>query len=656
MSEQNKTTQELENTPDQKPVDKTTEPKKPKGWIRWSGLIGVLAIAGLVVGMGYLLSSLALKTKLENVASNAWGAKVEIDDLNFSFDPLGVNLGGVQITDPELPMQNLMELNQVGLSFNLYHLVVKRLVIEDITINGLALNQPRETSGVLVKPVKVETQPDESGEAKKKSDGFKLPSAAMPDAEEVIARERLDTVDQAKRLETLANNTEAEWKKIEAGLPTAQSLARYETELKAIFEGSVKDLNDLKNRQERLKALQKDWQADQDSIQQAQDFIQNRSSEITQGLRHLEKLPNQDLQRLLSSYSMDQSGLSNLTFLLFGESVQQKLQLALDWHRKAQPLIKWIEEYRAQSAADKALAEQVRKPRALGENITFEEFDPQPKFMIKRIDFDGDIEWGAITAKVRDVNFNQTFSQKPIRFELEAKPTSQKTALVLNGYSSTLEADSVLTRVQAGWTDYQVNEWWLTKTDALPVQLVRAKASLNGQMALTGLSQLETDLNIHYREAAFDLSKTNSDEVTRYLAPGFADINQFKVNVGVKGKLLTPNISASSDLDNQLSAAFEQVFEKEVRVFKQDMEKQLQAKLAEVKQPIEAELQRLNIDQSALQDKEKALQAIQNQAQNQLKQSEAELKQRVEAEKKRLESEAKQKLEDELRKRIKLPF
>ncbi|MBE0493841.1 MAG: TIGR03545 family protein [Thiomicrospira sp.] len=653
MSEQNQTTQTPESTPTQKPAAK---PIKPKGWIRWSGLIGVLIMVGLVFGLGYLVSSWALKSKIESVASNAWGAKVEIDDLSFSFDPIGIDLAGVQITDPEQPMQNLVELKQVRLSLNLYHLVVKRFVIEDITMAGLALNQPRQTSGVLPKPIKVASQPTEAETADKKSAGFKLPAAAMPDAKEVIARERLDTVDQAKRIETLATSTENEWKNIEDSLPTAQSLARYEAELKAIFEGKVKDHNDLKQREQRLKTLQKTWQADQAAIQQAQKFIQSRHTEISQGLGQLEKMPDQDLQRLLSSYSMDQSGLSNLTYLLFGESVQQKLQLALNWHRKALPLIKWIEEYRAKSAANKALVEQTKKPRALGENVAFQEFDQQPKFMIKRLDFDGDIEWGAITAKLRDVNFDQTFSQKPIRFNLSASPTTQKSALVMEGYSSTLETDKLLTSVQANWIDYQVNQWWMAKTDVLPVQLAQAKANLTGQMALTGLSQLDADLNIHYRDAVFDLSQTNSAQVTRYLAPAFADIHQFKVDASLRGRLLSPRISASSDLDNQLSAAFKQVFEQEMRAFKQDLEKQLQAKLTEIKQPIEAELQRLNIDQSALEDQEKALQVIQNEAQNQLKQSEAELKQRVEAEKKRLEKEAKQKVEDELRKRIKLPF
>lgn len=653
MSEQNKTTAASDELSTQKKPLKTA---KPKGWIRWSGVISVLVLVGLVVGLGYVMSSWALKSKIESVASNAWGAKVDIEDLSFSFDPVGVDLTGVKLTDPEQPMQNLVELKQIRLSVNLYHLVVKRFVVEDLVISGLALNQPRETSGELSKPLKPELESSATQKPEKSSSDFKLPSVAMPDAKEVIARERLDTVDQAKRLEELANSTEKEWAKIEASLPTAKSLARYETELKAIFENSVKDLNDLQQRQQRLKALQKDWQADQAAIQQAQDFIQNRSSEISQGLGQLEKLPNQDLQRLLSSYSMDESGLSNLTYLLFGESLQQKLQLALDWHRKAQPLIKWIEEYRAESAAEKALAEQAKKPRSLGENIAFKEFDPQPKFMIKRIDFDGDIDWGNITAKVRDVNFDQTFSRKPIRFNLQALPTTQKTALVLDGYSSTLETDSVLTSVQADWSDYQVNQWWMAKTDVLPVQLAKAKANLKGQLALTGLSQLDANLNIHYQDALFDLSQTNSDQVTRYLAPAFADIDQFKVDASLNGRIMSPKIEASSDLDNQLSAAFKQVFQQEVEAFKQQLKTQLQVRLEELKQPIEAELRRLNIDESALDDQEKALQAIQDGAQNRLKQAESELQARLDAEKKRLENEAKQKIEDELRKRIKLPF
>lgn len=653
MSEQSKTIQPPENTPTPTPA---TKPIKPKGWIRWSGLVGVLIMAGLVVGLGYLLSSLALKNKIENVASNAWGAKVEIDDLSFSFEPLGVKLSGVHITDPEQPMQNLVELNQAVLSINLYHLVVKRFVIEDITLSGLALNQLRQTSGALPKPTKSETKPVESDEAETKADGFKLPSAAMLDAKEVLAREHLETADHAKKLETLANSTETEWQGLAENLPNAETLARYETELKAIFEGSVKDLNELKKRQTRLKALEQAWQSDEDAIKQAQHFIRSRSAEMSQGLRQLEKLPDQDLQRLLSSYSMDQSGLSNLTYLLFGESVQEKLQLALDWHRKAQPLIKWIEQYRAQSSAEKALAEQAKKPRALGKNIAFEEFDPQPKFMIKRIDFDGNIEWGSILAQVRDVNFDQKFSQKPIRFHVEATPSTQNTALVLEGYSSTLESESVLTKLQANWPDYQVNKWWMAKTDVLPVQLAKASAHFSGQLTLTGLSQVDAGLNIHYQDADFDLSETNSDQVTRYLAPAFADINQFKVDAGLSGRLMSPQIRASSDLDNQLSAAFKKVFEQEMQAFKKDLEQQLQTKLTELKQPIEAELQRLNLDQAALKDQEQALQAVQNEAQKRLKESENELKQRLEAEKKQIEKEAKQKVEDELRKRIKLPF
>lgn len=653
MSEQAHQSPNSAQAEDTKTSKKQTS--KPKGWIRWSGLIGLLAILGVVFGLSYLASSWALKNKFESMASNAWGAKVEIQNLNLSVNPVGIRLKGVVLTDTEQPMQNLIELEEITLTINLYHAVLGRFVVEDIRLSGLALDQARQTSGALPDPIEIETSLEAVAEEPTAS-RFKLPSAALPDAKEVVERERLDTVDQAKQLESLSETTQVEWSKIEQDLPTAKSLKQYESDINAIFADPIKDPNDLNQRQQRLENLQTSWKKDQKTVKQAQDFIKQHADQLNQGLRELQQLPSQDLQRLLSTYSMDESGLSNVTYLLFGGSVQQKLQMALDWHRKAQPFIKWIEGYRAQAAEKKSLAEQAKPARLLGEHIAFKEFDPQPKFMIKRIDFNGDLNWGHIDAKVRDLNFNHSVSQKPIRFEVMAQPKSQKTGLLLDGQSSALEGDQLITRVQAEWMDYQVNDWWLAKTDALPVKLASAKASMSGRIQLSGLSHLSSNVGIHYQNAHFDLSTTDSSEVKRYLAPAFSDIEAFVVDAKIEGRLLAPKISASSDLDNQLAAAFNQVFQQEMANFKHDLEKHLQATLATLKQPIEAELSRLNIDQSMLRDREQTIKELDVQAQQKLKQAERELVQRLDTEKKRLEKETKQKVEDELRKRIRLPF
>ena len=676
MTELNTNESNIEKNTQNK-AKKTKKVDKPKGWIRWSGVIGLTLIAGLVAGFVYLSSSWLLKNKVEQLASEAWGAKVEIDQLGFSFNPLGLELQYLAVTDPEQPMQNLFVIDEITLSLNLYHLVVGRFVVEDMRLTGLSLNQPRQTSGELsAKAAPTQAQQVAEAKAKKaKADdesGFKLPSLAMPSADEVLARESLQTTEQANKLDALAKSTEAEWAEIEKTLPSQQKLNQYQADIDRLFAGSIRDLNDLKQRQQQLAQLQQNWLTDKLAIEKAKQFINTRSSELSQGVRQLERLPNQDLQRLMATYSMDESGLSNMSYLLFGESVQQKLELAMDWYRKAQPMIAWIEAYRAESKA----AAQAKPERLTGEDIVFVEYDPQPKFMIKRIDFSGQLDWGQIGAQVRDLNFDHQTSQKPVRFALQAQPPSQQTGLVIEGQSTNLNADRVVTTANAFWPDYQVTDWWLTRADVLPVRIKQAQNQFSAQAKLDGLSRLDLTLLLDYQNVDFDLSSSSSRDVKRYIAPAFADISRFNVKAGLEGRLLSPRLHASSDLDNQLSAAFNLVFQQEIARFKTSLEQSLKAELEKLKKPIEARLAQYQLDQLQVTDIETRFKALEQNALAQTKEAEAELQKRlddevkrverevrekieqqqrqVEQEKKKAEQEARQKLEQELRRR--LPF
>lgn len=385
-------------------------PKSPKGWIRWSGIVLLIVILGGLFALGYLLSSLMLKNKVENLASQAWGAKVEIQQLGFSFNPLGIRIEKLAVTDPEQPMQNLFVIDDITLTVNLYHLVVKRFVVEDLRLQGLALDVPRKTSGALpLKPIKPVLEEGREGGV------FNLPSVNLPGIDEILARERLETLALASALKDQSEQAAEQWKAIEQRLPREEQLKQYKIDIDRLFDGSVRDLEDLKQRQEALKTLQQRWVQDKLAIRDAQNFVRNQTRDLRQGMGDLVDMPRQDVNRIMATYSFDEEGLSNITYLLFGETVQEKLDLALDWYRKAQPLIAWVEQYRADQAKAQP-PKSTKPPRSQGETIAFVEFDPQPKFMIKRIDFDGKLNWGDLVAHVRDVNFDHALAKN--RFDL----------------------------------------------------------------------------------------------------------------------------------------------------------------------------------------------------------------------------------------------
>ena len=423
--------------------------EKPAGWIRWSGVITVLALIGIVVGGGYVLGSWGLKNQLEKTASEAWGAQVDIGSIGLSLSPLAIEVRGLAITDPDQPMQNLLNIERIHLAVNLYHLVVGRFVMEEVDMSGLALNQPRKTSGEIVR--KQAEKPVEEPKQQDQTKSF-MPSFDLPKAEDVLARETLQTVEQANKVEQEIKQLEQEWAQAQANLPTEASIRAYRQELEMLFKGPFKDLADIQQRHKRLVELQKQISADQKAIETAHKVLNDGIKQVRQDVTYLQKLPNEDLQRLLSTYSLDQSGLANVTYLLFGEKVQQPLQTALDWYQKAQPLLAWLAEYQQEQAAAKA----VKPARAFGEYVQFVEFDPQPDFMIKQLRFNGALDWGRIEADVKDINFDHAQSLKPVRFVIQAQPNSRDMPLVFKGFSSALEGDQVLTRADITWPSYVV--------------------------------------------------------------------------------------------------------------------------------------------------------------------------------------------------------
>ncbi|MBD3821230.1 MAG: TIGR03545 family protein, partial [Thiotrichales bacterium] len=195
-------------------TEEVSAPKqnKPKGWIRWSGLVTFLVLVGVVFAMTYLALTMVLKSQLEKYASQAWGAEISIDRLDFSFLPLGVSLNGIDVTDPKKPMQNLVTIGHLGASLNLYQLVVGRTVIEDMSLQHLAFNQPRMTSGALKQTADKTSEKSAAKPADAKaSSGFEMPNMLVPNPQDILARQSFKTTAQAEKINAQLKQLNDKW-------------------------------------------------------------------------------------------------------------------------------------------------------------------------------------------------------------------------------------------------------------------------------------------------------------------------------------------------------------------------------------------------------------------------------------------------------------
>ena len=74
--------------------------------MRKSGLITLLVILAIFVGIGFILTDSLFESLIEDVGTDAVGAKVEIDGFNLSLFGPEVSWDRLQVTNPNKTMQN----------------------------------------------------------------------------------------------------------------------------------------------------------------------------------------------------------------------------------------------------------------------------------------------------------------------------------------------------------------------------------------------------------------------------------------------------------------------------------------------------------------------------------------------------------------------
>ena len=640
--------------------------KAPKGWIRWYGLGMFLGIVGVIFAMTYLGITLILKNKIESVASEAWGAKVEIARLDIGLFPIRFGVINLVLTDPDKPMENLIDVGFIGGSVSFYHLVVGRTVIEEISIKELKFNQPRSSSGALE-----EVNDSDGGRvtAANKKSSFTIPSVVIPDLDDVLSRDNLQTLQMAESIQAQLNALAKDWNTIENNLPNQTKLDSYQQRFQALLNGKYDSLEVIQQKQKEFESLQRDVKEDIKSIEEGKDLLQTKLPKLQEDVLALKSLPAQDLARLQEKYSLDATGLSNLTYLLYGSKIQSYVDTAQDWYLKAKPFIHKWQQDQAIKAEERA---QQQAKRLLGTDVVFTEFDPQPDFIIKRVILSSEIPWGRLQLKILDINGDQPVSKRPIRYFVELQPLGQTAVMKMVGESNFIKEGEGFHVVDIAMQDYQIKDWELSDDKKLPVLMQRAVSQVTGKFVLTEHEKVNGKVDLVYQNVDFDLSRTSSKDVKRYVAPIFEDITEFSVEADIRGNLFAPAIGAKSDLDKKLSKAFNKALNKEISLAKKQMRVEFDKLVAEQMEPINAELSNLlgenvNISASAnslqeilakdsdtffAEQKQKLLDQAKAKIEAEKKKLEQEANARIAAEKQRLEAE-KKRLKNEAEKRAK---
>lgn len=572
-------------------------------WIRWKGVIPfVIITAGLAVFFLFYIDTLVRKI-IESTGTDMVGAKVQTRDVDVHLSPVGIDISGLQVTNPNAPMSNAVEIDHIAFGLDGGKLLLGKVIVDDMRVDGLRFDTPRKSSGALpvkktdkkpatgkaaesgkpAKPAKPTGQKvDRGGAAAKPEDhslmGMEMPSMDLPDVDTVLAREPLHTQAVADKLQENIKDTQQHWDQLQKTLPDDKRIANYQKRLAKIQKTNTNDVKQLLAAIADLQKLRKDVKGDLAAIDRSRQQVKQDLATVDQGYNELLKAPGEDQKRLAEKYAPNAQGLGNMSELLFGPKAGEWARQGLYWYKKLEPML----------ASDENAPPEPE--RFKGVDVAFREYHPSPDFLVRRIRASVETPKGNFGGEIHDVTHQPQILGRPVTFKFSGRDMSGMQSLDLDGKFDHVHPKQSLDTVNMDIHRYKVSDHTLTEAPGLRLRMASALSDTRLRAKRTN-GKLSGDMNIHIQDIKYD-NQASGGEFQSLMVESFDKVSDFNIDTRLSGTLGQPGLNISSDLDRRLNTQIKQAFDRRVAAYRKELDDRIQqataAQLDQAKAQVEA--------------------------------------------------------------------
>ncbi|WP_320822484.1 TIGR03545 family protein [Reinekea sp.] len=549
---------------------------------RWSGLIGFMVFTGLLALIGFFFLDGWLKSALESAGMKLNGAEVNVAKVDFTLSPLGFNLEGIEIANPDKLTHDALVLSRVKVEINFLQLFLGNVRINDLVVSDVQTDVLRRIPAELA-PVTVANVPagaEQSVVVAATQDKAQAIGKLLPSPADLVSEQTRSTRDAVAQAQSTIDSGRSTVEASVSDLPGDAALRDYKQRIAALKGMPLDSLANVQQSQSLVSALGRDIAQDKIRIETVKRSMNGAVNDSKQALDAILAGPDADWAQLKADYPLNKDSAYQIAELLLGEAFFAKINQAQYWYAKAKP---WIA--RLQSEAEPGAA---ATDRLVGQVVRFEHPDPTARFQMDQslLSFVADQRPWQLT--VGDLASGRTNATKPVHIQLRRGDVSGASLLV-NGQLDLIDDQRVDTfDLQGEGIDFAARQINMAGTN---LSWTPQPANVSGQLkAVDG--RLSGVVSILFPSNRF--SVVDGGQTAKYLQTALKTVDEFRVDIEVSGTLKRPGFAVGSDLDKQLSAALRDVAQAEYEAWLAAMQVALDAEIARLRQPADAAFSQLS--------------------------------------------------------------
>jgi uncharacterized protein (TIGR03545 family) len=591
----------------------------------------------------YLFIDSWVESGLEYAGEKSVGAKVEIDHLRLTLNPIGIGFSRLQVTSPSDGWKNMFETGKAQFALNFGQLLRGKFIVETMEVNNLILGTKRTTDGSIPKPKEVENKPEEQVDSSsslvdqaysvvapkgsKTSPSFDLEKIKRNlNNDSLLNPNNLASYRQLDSLKRQINDASAQWQTTLGEFDKSKtSLANIESRVKAININNIKDLKSANDALNNAKTVLNNANEVKNSFNSQKTILTDGVNKFSGSFKDIDELAKKDFKNVVNLARLPDVSMKGLAEMLLGKDMMQTALKYLGYVDMAKSKIK-----------NSSKEPPMENPRRLeGQNIHFPVEQSYPKFWIKKMLLSGgtdkaqDPEYFYAKGEILNITNDQRITQHPLTMDLTATKGGT-TTLTLNA-SFDRRIDPGVDNYKAVLTGLRVDAMSLGQSDFLPAKVSNVIADATIIIEVPG-NRFDSNTKIGLKNMTVVFDRAANSLVERIVHDVLAPIKGFHVDLHMWRNKDKFDVAFATDLDDQLATRTKQVISNEIAKIQNDIKNKLNAQIAAKR----AEVEKLYADKrDMIMSKVKEQEALVNEKVAMAESKKKEIENRIDQEKKK---------------------